>query len=196
MTIKNAKNSLTILLGITLIASVGIVSSATVSFAGHDWATPSWDESSHTYQCLSSITLEFADSYVDECADFGTGTDYWDNVSSSNWNLSYSSTGEVEVGGANLGTGTTIAMTTIDNNWGTIEDASIAFNNQKYFTDASQTATTSYDFISVAVHETGHLLNVGDELFTTSSPMYWTIGHDEVKRTLVSHDEAAIQGKY
>ena len=97
MTVNNAKNSLTILLGITIIASVGIISSVTVSFALHDWAQPSWSSSTHTYKCLSSLN-SLADNTVSECTDFGLATDYWDNVSSSNWNFYYSLSGEVEVG--------------------------------------------------------------------------------------------------
>jgi len=195
MTLRKAKNSLTILLGITIIASVGIVSSANISFAAHDWYTPSWNTPTHTFQCLSSL-YTLGDLTVSECTDFGLATDYWDDVTDSDWNLYYSSSGEVELSGANLGTGSTIALTTLTNNWGTITDAKIEFNNQKSFTDASVTSLSSYDWQSVSVHETGHLLNLGEEWLNTDSPMYWDLGYDEVRRALEPHDIAAIQGKY
>lgn len=195
MTLRKAKNSLTILLGITIIASVGIVSSASVSFGWHDFATPKWSSPTHTYKCDSSLN-SMADSTVNECGDLSTAANEWNRVSSSNWSLTKSSNGEIDVSAANLGSGTTLAMMTPTFSWITIVDAKIEFNTQKSFTDvARNSGSDSFDWKTVATHEMGHLLKLnhnGD----TGSPMYPTLDEDVQRRSLTSHDKQAIQGKY
>ena len=196
MTISNAKNSLTILLGITIIASVGIVSSASVSFGWHDFATPKWSSPTHTYKCDSSLN-SMADSTVNECGDLSTAANTWNSVSSSNWSLTKSSNGEIEISGANLGSGTTIAMMTPTFSWFNIADARIEFNTQKSFTDvARNSGSDSFDWKTTAIHEMGHLLKLNHDSGDTSSPMYPTLDEDVQRRSLTSHDIRAIQGKY
>jgi len=194
MTTKTTTNSLTILLTISVIAIVGILSTTEVTYAWHDFLTPSWGSATHTYKCFSSLD-SLADSYVDECGDLEPSADYWNNVANSNWDLTESSSGEVDMTGANLGTGSTIARMTPTYSWGTIIDAKIEFNNQKSFTDAAQTAINAFDWQTVAVHEMGHLLKLNHNS-ESGSPLYSMLDYDEVRRALTSHDESVTAGKY
>ncbi|MCH9657446.1 matrixin family metalloprotease [archaeon] len=195
MTDKTSKNSLTILLGLAIIASVAVTSTITVSYAWHDFLQPTWSGATHTYKCMSSLDT-LGDTYVDECGDLDPSSDVWNVVANSNWDLSENaSTGEIEISGANLGTAG-IAKMTATVSWGTITDAQIEFNNQEGWTDALFTASsTDYDYESVAIHEMGHLLKLADDS-DTNSPMHGQIDPDVVRRTLTTHDKAAIAGQY
>lgn len=194
MTIVTSKNSLKLLLGIFAISSIGILSTPTESYAWHDFLQPSWGSATQTYDCMSSLDT-LGDVYVDECGDLVTAADYWNNVSGSSWDLTEDASGTVEMSGANLGAGTTVALMTPTLSWGTIVDAKIEYNNQKSFTDATQTNISAFDWITVSVHEMGHLLKLGHASDSTS-PLYATISTDEVRRTLTSHDESVTAGKY
>ena len=195
MTIKTTEKALTTLVAISLIASVIVLSNTTESYAWHDFATPSWGSATHTYKCLSSLD-SLADSSVDECDDLQTAADYWNDVANSDWDLTENSSGEVEMSGANLGTGTTIARMTPTTNWyGGFIDAKIEFNNQKDFTDSAQGDEDAFDWQTVAVHEIGHLLKLNHNS-ETGSPLYSTLDEDVVRRTLTAHDKSVTAGKY
>ena len=131
---------------------------------------------------------------------FETASDIWDIVSNSNWDLDELSTGEIPVGADDLGntTPSTLAQTTTNMNiWNDITSASVDFNDNTSvsFTDVDQTTTYAFDYVTVAVHEIGHLLHLKHDS-DSNSPMYGSLSAGEKKRVLTSHDESVIAGMY
>lgn len=194
------KNIIQITAGIVAVVFVGMSSSINDSYGWHDFLQPTWTSASHTFECTASLDDINEDAYVDPCDDFETASDIWDIVSNSNWDLDESGSGEIPIGSANLGSGSpvTIAQTTTNTNfWGDIISASMDFNNNNAvsFTDVDQTTTYAFDYVSVSVHEIGHLLHLAHSS-ETDSPMYASLSAGEKSRILTDHDEDAIAGMY
>lgn len=185
------KNILTSILAITVLTTVVGVSTVSQVDAAHNWLQPKWSSASHTYKCLSNI-YDLSVAYVNECTNLANAAGVWNSVSNSDWSLTYSSSGSIPIGSANLATGV-LATTTV---YGSpITSATMNFNTDYTFTD-SNIATSGFDYETVAIHEMGHLLHLEHEPFNSSSPMYYNIPEDTVKRTLASHDIDVIRDMY
>jgi len=186
-------NYLTTILAMTVLVTVVGTSQLQPADAVHNWFQPKWATSSHTYDCLSSLN-NLSTSYINTCDDLQNAADVWNNVVNSDWDLNESGSGEIPIGSQNLATGT-IALTTTWVTGSTVTQNQLDFNTDHTFTD-SNIATSGYDYESIAVHEIGHSLHLNEEYVNSSSPMYYTIGEDTVRRTLAQHDIDVIRDMY
>ncbi len=194
MTTKTTKNIL--LLSIMAVTTISLMSS--VAYADHD-TQYYWIDEDVEYKCLSGINSIPKTSNVSPCSDYSTATNFWDNVSSSTWDLDPSSHGSrVNITGASLEDDDWAALAGITNNGdNTIEFGYIQFNTtmSETFGDVTAGDTNEVDFEYVAVHETGHLLRFTHST-TSGSVMEESIGVGDDFNGLHSHDISEIQGKY
>lgn len=191
MTFKKRQAIILTLIAATLVFATGTVNSA---FALHDLFQPKWATATHTYKCTTSLNSINGDLYTVPCGDLATAANVWNGLPNSLWSLTVSSTGQIPIGSASLGTDI-IAQTTVTGN--PITSASIDFSNTRTFSDVLQShSTTRIDYKSAAIHEMGHLLHLAHEPFDSSSPMWYLLPAGTVKRTLTSHDKDAIAGMY
>lgn len=184
-------NYLTTILAITALATIVSVSAVNQADAAHNWFQPTWSSGTHDYDCEAGLD-NLDTNYIDACDNLQDAADVWNDVSNSDWDLTEDASGEIPIDAENLATGVLATATTTGS---PITSATIDFNTDYTFTDSTQD-TTDFDYETVAIHEMGHLLHLVHEPFNSSSPMYYAIPEDTVKRTLASHDIDVIRDMY
>lgn len=173
----------------SLIAAMTLGGSITPAFAAFEGST--WTSATQNFKCKSNLN-DIDNAYINPCSDFQWAADKWNDVSSSNWDLTEDTSG-IDIGTSAMGsTGPWATATTIG--WPFLFTAWINFNDDYTFGSGANPSGAG-DFKSIAVHEIGHLLHL-NHYTSGTSVMNTSIGANVVKTTLYSPEITAIQGMY
>ena len=162
-------------------------------WAMHD-TIQSWTEPDQEYFCKSNLSSLDVTSNVIPCSNLSSAAGTWNAVANSDWNLTRSFSHGIDVGSANLADDGPLATT-----WTLgipiLFTAWIDVNTEYPLGDASTSDSGIYDYKSLMTHEFGHLLKVVHNT-STSSTMYESLPADTLRRSLNSHDQSVVAGKY
>ncbi len=167
--------------------------------ANHGVGAGSWNHDDVGYACLSSVNLMPVESSTDPCDDFATAVDVWNSIPSSSLEFDevLSSTANMTVGASSLYSGTWAVNQVVIQGGTTIVDSDIRFNYNVHWGDRAGADWWKFwvkDYLSTAIHETGHAIRLVHD--PNSELMRGSHGIGEIYRTPSEHDVSTVEGKY
>lgn len=171
---------------------------AVPAFASHGTGGQHWTSATQEFHCESSLSNLSVTTSIDPCTEITNAAALWTNLSGSSWSLTASTDNKINQKGVSMG---------VNGDWGEMVpyyawltnemfSAYVKYNTDKNFGDVT-VDTGVGDFITLAIHEIGHLPTMyHNDHSESNSVMKAGMVIDENRRTITSSDESALGAKY
>ncbi len=173
--------------------------STTEAFAWHDWGQKVMTPSDRDWNCTNFGSVDVR--LVTACTEIKKADNTWNGVSSSNFDLGYTTTNptDIHVKGADPSDDGLLALAVQALSGGTLVGGDIKWDEDSFcFTDSSlwNANAACFDIESVAAHEFGHMQWVVHSTWNSDSIMQDNLSADQQRRTVEQHDIDVVQARH